>query len=96
MVLETLLGQIYLEKLHLHLGSSGGAVVKVSACNAEKDARDAGLIPGSGRALGVGWQHTPVFCLENPMDGGAWQAIVHGVTKSQTEQNNKQDIYNQS
>ena len=22
--------------------------------------------------------------LENPMDGGAWQAIVHGVTKSQT------------
>ena len=23
-------------------------------------------------------------CLENPMDGGAWQAAVHGVTKSQT------------
>ena len=23
-------------------------------------------------------------CLENPMDGGAWQAIVHGVTNSQT------------
>ena len=23
-------------------------------------------------------------CLENPMDGGAWQAVVHGVTKSQT------------
>ena len=23
-------------------------------------------------------------CLENPMDGGVWQAIVHGVTKSQT------------
>ena len=23
-------------------------------------------------------------CLENPMDTGAWQAIVHGVTKSQT------------
>ena len=22
-------------------------------------------------------------CLENPMDGGAWQATVHGVTKSQ-------------
>ena len=21
-------------------------------------------------------------CLENPMDGGAWQAVVHGVTKS--------------
>ena len=24
------------------------------------------------------------FCLENPMDGGAWWAIVHGVTKSRT------------
>ena len=23
-------------------------------------------------------------CLENPMDGEAWQAAVHGVTKSQT------------
>ena len=23
-------------------------------------------------------------CLENPMDGGAWQAAVHGVTKSDT------------
>ena len=23
-------------------------------------------------------------CLENPIDRGAWQAAVHGVTKSQT------------
>ena len=23
-------------------------------------------------------------CLENPMDGGAWRAAIHGVTKSQT------------
>ena len=27
-------------------------------------------------------------CLENPMDGGAWQAAVHGVTKSQTRLSN--------
>ena len=28
---------------------------------------------------------TPLYysCLENPMDGGAWKAAVHGVTKSQ-------------
>ena len=26
------------------------------------------------------------FCLENPMDGGAWWAVVHGVTKSRTWQ----------
>ena len=24
-------------------------------------------------------------CLENPMDGGAWQATVNGVAKSQTQ-----------
>ena len=23
-------------------------------------------------------------CLENPMDGGAWWAVVHGVAKSRT------------
>ena len=23
-------------------------------------------------------------CLENPMDGEAWEATIHGVTKSQT------------
>ena len=31
------------------------------------------------------WQPTPVFCLENPMDRGAWQAIVYGVAKSLTQ-----------
>ena len=31
------------------------------------------------------WHPTPVlFCLENPMDGGAWWAAVHGVPGSQT------------
>ena len=28
--------------------------------------------------------HVSFSCLENPMDRGAWRAIVHGVTKSQT------------
>ena len=28
------------------------------------------------------------FCLENPMEGGAWQVIVHVVTKSQTRLSN--------
>ena len=27
-------------------------------------------------------------CLENPMDGGAWWAAVHGVTKSRTQLSN--------
>ena len=34
------------------------------------------------------WHPTPVLCLENPMDGGAWQATVHGVAKSQTQLSN--------
>ena len=29
-------------------------------------------------------QPAPVFLLENPMDGGAWWAAIHGVAKSQT------------
>ena len=29
--------------------------------------------------------HSSVCCLENPMDRGAWRAIVHGVPKSQTK-----------
>ena len=59
-------------------GDSGG---KESACNAG----DLGLIPGSGRFPGEG-NGNPLqyFCLENPMDGGAWWATVHGVTKSRT------------
>ena len=30
------------------------------------------------------WQPTPVFCLENPRDGGAWLAAVYGVAQSRT------------
>ena len=30
------------------------------------------------------WHPIPVLCLENPMDGGAWWATVHGVVKSWT------------
>ena len=31
------------------------------------------------------WHPTPVLFLENPMDGGAWWAAIHGVAKSQTQ-----------
>ena len=42
-------------------------------------------VQGSERSPGEG-NGNPIqyACLENPMDGGVWQAIVHGVTKSQT------------
>ena len=30
------------------------------------------------------WQPIPVFLPGNPMDRGAWQDTVHGITKNQT------------
>ena len=46
---------------------------------------DLGSIPGLGRSPGEGNGNLlPYFCLENPMDGGSWQAIVYGVAKSWT------------
>ena len=44
-----------------------------------------GLIPGLGRSPGGGHGNLLQYsCLETPMDRGAWQATVYGVTKSQT------------
>ena len=53
-------------------------VSKESLC----DAGDPGSIPGSGRSLGEG-NGNPLqcSCLENPMDRGAWQAVVHGLPR---------------
>ena len=63
------------------LGFPGGSEVKASACNAG----DLGSIPGSGRSPGEGNGNPLQYsCLENPMDGGAWWATIHGVAKSRT------------
>ena len=48
------------------------------------DRRDMGLIPGSGRSPGGGHGNPLQYCMENPMDRGAWRATVHRVTKSWT------------
>ena len=58
---------------------------KESACKAGA-VEDWDWIPRSGRAPG-GRHSNPLqySCLENPMDRGAWQATVHGVTKSQAQ-----------
>ena len=62
-------------------------MVKNSPANAG-DARDLGSIPGSGRSPGEGHGYSLQYaCLENPMDGGVWWAIGHGVADSdRTEQ----------
>ena len=46
------------------------------------NAGDLGSIPGSGRSPGEGNGNPLQYsCLENPMDGGAWRATVHGVAR---------------
>jgi len=60
---------------------SGGSEGKESACST----RNPGSVPGLGRSLeegnGYPFQYS---CLENSMARGAWQVIIHGVTKSRT------------
>ena len=62
-------------------GLPGGSDCKASTYNEG----DPSSIPESGISPGEG-NGTPLqySCLENPMDGGAWWATYHGVTKSQT------------
>ena len=59
----------------------GGSDGKASGYNVG----DLGSIPGLGRSPG-GRNGSPLqySCLENPMDGGALWATVHGVARSQT------------
>ena len=62
-------------------GFPGVSVVK----NPPANAGDLGSFPGFGRSPGGGHGNPLQFsCLENPTDRGAWQATIHGVTKSRT------------
>ena len=59
-------------------------MVKNPPANA-RDIRHTGSIPGSGRSPGRGHGNLLQYSfLENPMDRGAWWAIVRRVAKSQT------------
>ena len=59
--------------------------VVVGVKNLPANAGDAGSIPGPGRFPGGGHGNLLQYsCLENPMDRGAWQATVLGVTKRRT------------
>ena len=66
-------------------GFPGGTSDKQWSANAG-DLRDMGLIPGAERSPGGGngspFQYS---CLENPIDRGAWKAMVHRVAKSWTQ-----------
>ena len=57
-------------------------VVKNSPASA-RDTGDMGSIPRSGRSPGGGNGNAFQYsCLENPMDRGAWWAMVHRVAES--------------
>ena len=67
--------------LETQWGFPRGSEGKESACNV----RDPGLILESGRSLEEGNGNPLQYsCLENPIDRGAWWAIVNSVTKRWT------------
>ena len=56
-----------------------------NSCANAADIRDIDSTPGSGRSPGGGHGNPLQYsCLENPVDRGAWRAIIHGVAKSGT------------
>ena len=66
-------------------GFFSGLDGKESACSAG----DPSSIPGLGKSPGEGHGSPLQYsCLENPMDGGAWWATVHGVAKIRTQLSN--------
>ena len=68
--------------IHPLVGFPGGSDDKASASNAGRP----GSIPGMGRSPGEGNGNSLQYsCLENSMDRGAWQVMVHGVAKSRTQ-----------
>ena len=73
------------EKFVNHISYKGfpdGSEGKESGCNEG----DLGLIPGSGRFPGEGNGNPfQCSCLGNPMDRRAWQATVHGLSKTWTQ-----------
>ena len=68
---------------------AGGGFRMGNTCSVVKNlpanAGDTGLILGLGRSPGVGNGNPLQYsCLENSMDRGAWQTVVHGFAESDT------------
>ena len=70
--------RVILAYIHYCLCFPGGSDGTESACNSG----DSGSIPGSGRFPGEGNNYPLQYsCLENSMDRGAWEGIIHGVAR---------------
>ena len=64
------------------IGFPGGSHGKESARNSGA----VGSVPESGRSPGGDGNALPCSCLEKPMDRRVWWAIVHGIVKSDTNE----------
>ena len=77
---------------HIHMNNlnrisvlHGASLVAQMVKNQPANAEIMGSIPGLGRSPGEGNGNPLQYSyLENPMDRGTWQTVVHGVTKSWT------------
>ena len=73
--------------MYIPAGASGKENPPASA----GDTRDAGWIPGSERSPGGGHNNPLQYsCLENLIDRGGWQAMVHSVAKLDTTEGTQQ------
>ena len=58
-----------------------------------RKAQDLGSIPVLGRSPGAGNNYPLQYsCLENSMDRGDWQAIVHAVSKKRKKDDMEEDV----
>ena len=64
------------------MGFPGGSVVENPPAMQETQVPSLGQEDSPGEGNGSPLQYS---CLENPMDRGAWWALVHGAAKSQTQ-----------
>ena len=71
----------------IHVWASQVVLVVKDPPTSAGDVRNVGSVPGLGRSPGGGHGNPlQYFCLENPMDRGAWRAAAHGIAKKTTKQ----------
>ena len=64
------------------MSPKGTKVPPVPGGRQKEDRTEVGPVPGTGRSPGGGHANPlQSFCLENPMDRGAWQATLHGMAR---------------
>ena len=90
---KSFFNSIYLYNLSLHYASQVALVVNNLPDNTG-DARDTGLVPGSGRSPGEGNGNPLQYsCLENSMGREACWAIAHGIAKSWTKLSKEHSVF---